>query len=278
MMKKYFVTYADSNFSEAKERIVKEALLTHEFDDVIAYGPEDVSERLRKSSIFNEVRGGGLWSWKPDVILKTLNRMADGDALVYCDAGCSIYPGHEWTKIWNLLGHFEIVASRIYQRNDRWTRREILEAFKCNGHYWQYCYQFMATIIIIKSPFVVNFVSEWRDAMIDHPEFVRDVTREERNAQHSSFIENRHDQAVYSALIYKYLHTKKIYAMWEHMEDNDIIKKQVIRATRLKGKKQESRMTTAKKSCKRLFKDLLWKPFVIAPCQFLFFKLNEMSK
>lgn len=276
-MKCYFITYGDDKYTKAKQRIMEEAVRTNQFDVIKSYGPSDVTEELRRSEVFHEPRGGGLWSWKPDIILSTLKEMEEGDALIYCDAGCSLYSGKEWKMIWNILARYDILASRIYQRNDQWTRKEIIQYFSNNGKFWTRCYQYMATIIIVKSSFTIKFISEWRNMMINHPEYVRDVTESERSLQHSALIENRHDQAVYSALIYKYLREKefqrKIFTQWEHIEDKDIFLKQVIRATRLRNGEGEN-TTLLTPVIKRLVKDYILKPFYYQPLNWLYTTLN----
>lgn len=269
---KVFVTYGDGCFEAAKARIVKEARQTGEFDMVLAYGREDLSEELLASDIIKERRGGGLWSWKPDVLLTTMKRCQDGDTLVYCDAGCSVYPSKEWQRIWHKLECHDLIAQRIFQRTDHWTRRELLEAFAGDcGLGWPKCYQYQATIILNISSFTRRLVSEWRKLMITKPVFALDVTEDERTKQHASFIENRHDQAVYSALVYKYLHGpnthNRIYTQWEHIEDFDIIRPQAIRATRLRQGETETSAHRRKAIVKRLIKDYVYKPLRYAPLQ-----------
>lgn len=39
-----------------------------------------------------EVRGFGYWMWKPEVILRSLERIADGEVLLYLEAGCHLNP------------------------------------------------------------------------------------------------------------------------------------------------------------------------------------------
>ena len=95
-MKKYIITYGDEKCKSARMRFIQNALNLNIFDEVIGYSENDISSELQRSSIINEKRGGGLWSWKPDVILTTLNKMQDGDYLVYCDAGCTLYNSKEW--------------------------------------------------------------------------------------------------------------------------------------------------------------------------------------
>ena len=275
-MKHIFITYGDNGYELAKAKICEEAKATGEFDEVIAYGRDDLSEELLQSDIIKVKRGGGLWSWKPDVILSTIEKYSDGDAIVYCDAGCTLYPSKEWKEYWKKLEHHDIIAERIYQRTVHWTRKETLDYFKdYNGKNWPNCYQYQATIIIIIiSEFTKKFVTEWRDIMISHPELAMDVTEEERSMQHKGFIENRHDQAIFSALIYKYLAnpntTNKLYTQWEHIEDYDPFKKQAIRATRLRQGQKESLSLMIKRCFKRIIKSYILCPLIYNPRQIYF--------
>lgn len=276
-MKKVLITYGDKKFEMPKNHFIQNAHAINIFDEIIAYSDKDLSEELKQSEIINEKRGGGLWSWKPDVILTTLNKMEDGDILVYCDSGCTVYPCNEWNHIWKSLENHDIIAQRIYQRTDKWTRKNIIEHFaETNSKNWTKCYQFMATAIILKAtPFTRAFVSEWKDMMISHPEMVKDVTIEEKVNEAECFIENRHDQAFYSALTYKYLNNptykNKILTKWEHIEDYDIICPQAIRATRLRnGESKEPPRTKAKAILKRLVKDYIFRPFFYAPLQMFY--------
>lgn len=275
-MKHIFITYGDSGYEAAKAKICEEARATGEFDEIISYGRNDLSEELLQSDIINIKRGGGLWSWKPDIILTTMEKSHDGDFIVYCDAGCSLYPSKEWKEYWKKLEHHDIIAQRIYQRTDHWTRKEALDFFKTNGKKWLRCFQYQATPIFKITPFARMFVKEWRDLMISHPELAMDVVEEERPKQHKGFIENRHDQAIYSALIYKYLadtKTKnKIFTQWEHIEDYDPFRKQAIRATRMRQGQKESLKLLIKRCVKRIIKDYILCPFVYSPCQMWYSK------
>ena len=270
-MKHIFITYGDSGYEAAKAKICEEARATGEFDEIISYGRNDLSEELLQSDIINIKRGGGLWSWKPDIILTTMEKYQDGDAIVYCDAGCSLYPSKEWKEYWKKLEHHDIIAQRIYQRTDHWTRKEILDFFKENGKKWPQCFQYQATPVFKNTLFSRMFVQEWRDLMIRHPELAMDVVEDERPKQHKGFIENRHDQAIYSALIYKYLadtKTKnKIFTQWEHIEDYDPFRKQAIRATRLRQGQQENRIHRIKGALKRIIKCAVLIPCYISPMQ-----------
>lgn len=276
-MKKYIITYGDEKCKSARMRFVQNALNLNIFDEVIGYSEKDISSELQRSSIIKEKRGGGLWSWKPDIILTTLNKMEDGDYLIYCDAGCTLYNSKEWNHYWKILENHDIIAQRIYQRTDKWTRRNIIDYFSASiPRKWEKCYQHLATVIILKvSPLTRFFVKEWRNLMIEHPEMVEDVIVKEKSYESDCFIENRHDQAIYSAMIYNYLCNEKtsrlIYTQWEHIEDNDVFIKQAIRATRLRNGEKERFSNLIKACMKRFIKDFFLKPFIYSPSQKIHF-------
>lgn len=276
-MARVLITYGDAGFEKAKLRLVDRAQSIGEFQTVYSYSREELSNVLLSSEVINVKRGGGLWSWKPDVILSTMEKCHEGDVIVYCDAGCTVYQSKEWSEIWNIMEQHDILAQRIFQRTDKWTRKEILDMFVDNGKKWKYCYQYQATPILKNTPFARRFIREWRDLMISNPKLVMDVTEEERPMQHDSLIENRHDQAVFSALIYKYLanaETKDlIYTQWEHIEDYDPFFKQAIRATRLRHGQEESKNKRVIACLKRLIKDYMYKPFYYEPLQWLNYKI-----
>lgn len=276
-MKHIFITYGDEKYRNAREKIVHEAYATNEFDEVLPYGREDLSEELLASDIINIPRGGGLWSWKPDILLQTMKRCNIGDAVVYCDAGCSLAPSKEWKNIWETLEKYDIIAQRIYQRTDHWTRKEIIDYFSDNGQHWLSMCQFQATtIIVIISDFTLQFVNEWKDIMLNHSHLAMDVKDEERKHQLPQFIENRHDQAIYSALVYKHLRRPEtrnlIYTQWEHIEDLDPFYPQAIRATRLRCGEVESTSHRRKAIAKRFIKDFVIKPLYYAPLQWYYSK------
>lgn len=263
-MKKYFITYGDEKFTKAKERILQEAKLTMWFDSVTGYGVEDISDELKDTGLMDIPRGGGLWAWKPDVILKTLEGMKYGDILVYADSGCTLQPCKEWERIGKILNKYDIIAQNIYQKTDKWTRKEILNEFKSNPRGWEQDMQFCATVIILKkTEFSVGFIREWRDLIISNPEYIKDVKPKEKVYQHKNFFENRHDQSIYSALIYRHLSSEKIYRQWERIEDYNPFRLQAVRATRLRNGEKFGHSSNLKGSFKRIFKILFYRTKII---------------
>lgn len=237
-----FITYGDEKYTESKKRIVEEAKYTGMFDKIIDYSPMDISKNTKDSILMNYSKGGGLWIWKPDVLLSTINNAHDGDKIVYADAGCTLRRSKEWINLFRELDYCSMYAMKINQRTFHWTKKEVIEFFNSNPIGWTKEYQCCATIILKVDEFTKKFINEWLNIMTLYPEFVVDVSPEEKILQHEGFYENRHDQTIYNALIYKYKNTGKIKLAWEHIEGYDMIWPQAIVATRLK----DGRKITAK--------------------------------
>lgn len=270
-MKHIFITYGNEGYEATKRRILREAEATGVFDEVHAYGPEDLPKELLASEVFKISRGGGLWSWKPEIILSTLRSHEEGDIIVYCDAGCSLYPSSEWKRYWSHLSAHDIIAQRLLQRSECWTRKELIAYFSEMGNRWLKDYQYLSGAIFFKNtPFCRQFVQEWRDILVNHPEYAADVPVEERHLQHPTFIESRHDQSIFSCLIYKYLSDPSkrtlLYTQWEHIEFLDPFRRQAIRATRLRRGEAETFRMKALAVRRRLYVDWILKPFY---CVFL---------
>jgi len=270
---RYFVTYGDAFFEGTMHRLIEQVKGLGLFDKICSFSPDKVSSTVKQSEIFRIKRGGGLWIWKPDIIYSVLCDSEENDIIIYCDAGCSVYKSKEWNKYFELLDRYDIIVQKIFQKTYEWTRKELIRDFTpSNGTRWELSYQFQATILLKNTSFTRQFVKEWRDYMLRYPEYYLDVEYSDMSNQHTGFIESRHDQSIYSALVYKYLNEKdkarKIYVMWEHIEDKDIIFNQAIRATRIRSTKQNNNETKA--VLKRLIKDYIYKPLVIVPTELIY--------
>jgi len=221
-MRRVFLTFGDGgeNFRAARDRIVREAQSTGQFDEVIGRDWSNVSSEVQASSLRNCKRGCGYWIWKPDIIYYTLMRLADGDVLVYCDCGCELRKTKgQWQRLFKRLESADILLRKIRYCAYQWTKKETFDAF-CPTHIGSdshMCFQYEASALVIKkTPFALGLIKDWRDIAIATPSLFSDPS--DISAELPGFVAARHDQSVFTCLVYKARSEgwgKKFDIMWD---------------------------------------------------------------
>ena len=259
-----FTTFTSTGYEAARDRIIKEVTANGRFDKVYSYNETELTPELLGSPTFKIKKGLGHYSWKPDVIWQTLNRVNDGDVVVYLDAGCSVYDCNEWDKYFSYLQKYDILAFRLHQRNYNWTRRSVFEHFSKSINYnWKDSFQFGANALIVKkTQNGIAFVSDWRDYMISRLDLCGDVPPDEKKNEDSRLKENRYDQTILTALIYKYLQRGCVKTLWEHFEGEDLFRKQAIKATRKRNQQSVDETVRISKRLKCFIKQYLFYPII----------------
>lgn len=258
-----FTTFTSTGYEAARDRIVEEVKASGYFDAIQTYNEMELTPELLASPTFQIKKGLGHYSWKPDVIWQTLNRVNDRDIVVYLDAGCSVYDSKEWVKFFNYLEKYDVLAFRLHQRNYEWTRRSVFEHFstviKSN---WKENFQMGANALIVKkSAAGLAFVGQWRDYMINRLDLCGDVPKEEMINEDERLIENRYDQTILTALAYQYYQSGNALAIWEHFEGVDPFRSQAFIATRKRNTKSIDKTSSIKNKLKSFTKQYLFYPF-----------------
>jgi hypothetical protein len=95
--KKIFITFGGGGkkYIDAGKRLMKQAKKTGYFDKTILYTGKKMRNdnnfwKKHSKFITRNKRGWGYWIWKSYIIKKTMNKLNDGDILMYLDAGCEI--------------------------------------------------------------------------------------------------------------------------------------------------------------------------------------------
>lgn len=59
---------------------------------MISYTKNDLNKDFLKKNekMFKSRKGAGYWVWKPKIVQITLEKMNDGDLLLYADTGCEL--------------------------------------------------------------------------------------------------------------------------------------------------------------------------------------------
>lgn len=203
--KAFFFTFADGNYVTAMNRLMKEARATEAFDDVWGYTLDDIPGDYfaQHERILNASRGAGYWMWKPYFLRQIFNRISDGDIVMYADAGCE-FTGRPQIYI-DIAKHYGFLGFKLplpMHAVQRWTKGDIWDALGMEMDTWGIEKQHVGGIWLIqKNPKNEMFLDEW----LKHAENYQLISDAPSiSPSHPDFQENRHDQAIYSLLVYKH--------------------------------------------------------------------------
>lgn len=258
-----FTTFTSTGYEAARDRIFKEVAANGRFDKVFTFNETELTPELLASPTFRIKKGLGHYSWKPDIIWQTLNKVNEDDIVVYLDAGCTVFDCKEWDKYLGYMNQYDILAFRLHQRNYNWTRSSVFEHFSdAIAYNWKESFQFGANALIVKKTNIgMSFVSEWRDYMIHRLDLCGDVSENERKTEDPRLIENRYDQTILTALVYKFNQQGCVKTIWEHFEGSDPFRGQAFKASRNRNDRSKVYTKGFSKTLKCIIKQYLFYPF-----------------
>lgn len=198
-------------FKNAKERLCSEAKRVGWFKSVKGFSPTELTVEFRQK--FKDIlacpRGGGYWIWKYDIIQQTLQTMADGDVLVYLDAGCTINP-HGKKRfdeyIHMLDDEHPIVSFQTSHLEYQYTTRQIFEYLGVTEREdITRTGQIVGGILVMKkTQKMMDMLDIWGKALDDDPLLFTDHYNAQNKVRRNGFIDNRHEQSVFSVIRKKY--------------------------------------------------------------------------
>lgn len=210
-MKTVFITFADRKLAPTLKIIKKEAVDSGFFDEVKVFDERTFDKEYwqRYHSFYEQnPRGFGYWIWKPYIIKRELERMNDGDVLVYLDAGCKInaFGKENYYRYIDYLNTKQDIICFEHQNcfEKQYSKTSLLSFFHFeNNNDFIDSRQKIATVILIKkTKSSMDFVVEWFEIMHNNFSIIDDSPS--ALPEMPEFIAHRHDQSVFSALCYKY--------------------------------------------------------------------------
>lgn len=206
----FFCSFGDSRYALSRERISEQAESFGLFEDMFIYDESDLTpvfvqdfeEKLKLGS-----RGYGFWVWKPFVILECLEKMKDGDVLLYTDMGCHLdYRGkYHFMKYWEEIKYNQsgfLVSNLEPERTDKvWTKGDLLDYFAVrNESYVIDTPQLQSGIIFIrKEKQTVDVIKQWLGVFYENFRLADDSPSLSPNFD--GFKEHRFDQSILSVLL-----------------------------------------------------------------------------
>ena len=220
----YLCAFANIELMPSIIRFHNQAKESNFFDNIFIYNeynlPKDEKFEELLSHKLVPSRGFGYWCWKPFIILKTLENLKDGDILVYADIGCHINKEGEkrFYEYLDIVIEHKALCFKMQFLESCWTKSDLFNYFgKLNDKNITNSSQRMATICIFeKNDINLEFVNKWLQVFYDDFSLVDDTPSKLPNLD--GFIENRHDQSVFSILSKIY----DIYAIYSGERDINI--------------------------------------------------------
>ena len=146
-------------------------------------------EWARAHNITFDSRGAGYWRWKPHLILQHLEKVADGDVVVWLDYDLIL--AHDLSALFCLgqnaeqgvaLFHFPCHVERY------WTKRELADAMGATAAMLDSVQVYGGLMALRRTPATLDFVREWLRWTLEGS-WVTDAHAPAR--QHPHFIQHR---------------------------------------------------------------------------------------
>lgn len=203
-MKKYHINYANGRYLKAQEYCSQSAKAVG-FDEVLSFSINDIDRDFLEKNIkiLSQPRGAGFWIWKPYFIKKTLEKMNDGDLLVYSDSGS--YYQQSTQPLIDLIqkektGVLSFELKGLLEKT--YTKRDTFALMGLDEPKYSESSQREATYIwLIKNEFTVNLIDEYLEFAQDE-RIITDLPSQNQNFP--EFQDHRHDQSIWSLLCKKY--------------------------------------------------------------------------
>ena len=199
------VNFANSCYRKAQQLNTWSMYNKGHVDKVIEYSPDSLDDDFsqKNQEILSCKRGGGYWLWKPYILLKSLSLIDNGDYLLYLDSGCVILD-----SVSLLIQSMEdagqdVMAFELRATEKTWSKRDAFIIMDCDSPKYSETNQRLGGYILIKkSDHTVNICKQF----LFYAEHYRIITDEPNTMglpNYDGFIENRHDQTIWSLLTKK---------------------------------------------------------------------------
>ena len=208
--KTWLISYANAGIHiQNQNNLVMSAAMYQAFDFIIPYQMHHIEPEYyeKHKEILSLKKGSGYWLWKPYFILKTLKMMPENDVLLYLDSSSVFRDGIY--KLLDLAKNNNIVLFPNYHNNRSFIKRAIITEIANNDDSILDKVSIEGNIILLRNNSKTReLIKEWLTYCENH-ELLTDALSAN---EYTDFKENRHDQAILSALYHKNPENYYLYA------------------------------------------------------------------
>ena len=258
-------SFASPDLKRSAIRLIKQAKNIDLYKKVKVYSFDDLTNVEKKTlkKLLNEgkKRGYGYWFWKPIIIKRFLLSLKKNEILNYVDVGSHLnLNGYSRLKTYinlvknskngvlafqyNKLKKKKFVYPKRYEY--MYTKSDLLDYFNVlkNKKFTQTPQYESGCIFLKKNRFTLKLLDEWSEVYTKDFSLVDDSQSVLKNFK--GFIENRHDQSIFSLLCKKYkvktlsafeidwAYDKKKIRTWNHNKDCPVLLKRDLEYNILK--------------------------------------------
>jgi hypothetical protein len=192
---------SDPGYVQLSNRLCTKISKSYPDANILVYTVDDLSDHLNQLGAMFK-RGYGYWIWKPYIAKKTLQLASAGDVLLYVD-GRTAATGRRiaWFDDFLAGKDLDMAAWQTSNIERTWTTGDLFKLFGFEIESEEArTGQFAATVFALRAnDRTIQIVNDWYRVMEQNFDLCRDEPSVMRN--HDSFIENRHDQSVFSLTI-----------------------------------------------------------------------------
>jgi hypothetical protein len=189
------------------ERFGNQARQMNIYDGIFLYNENNLDKNFRKffKDKLKLKRGAGYWVWKPHIILKTLEKLNEGDLLQYTDAGCHLNPKGlpRLNEYFDMASDSEtgLLAFELpWVTEKQYAKGDLFDYFGVRDDPDIYPAQIAGGILFVrKCEKSIAIIKQWQKVFYDDFALIDDSPSKSSNFP--EFIENRHDQSVWSILV-----------------------------------------------------------------------------
>jgi hypothetical protein len=216
------LSFATEDLKKTIKRLTVQATESGYYDEINILNPKNINSsnknKLDKLISMGKKRGYAYWYWKPLLILQTLENINNGDIIHYLDAGFHIYNNrskkfYEYIDLisdpdkWLLAFQYKSIHINnsqdiIFPKREEhmYTKGDIFSYFKCSDKKeFTHTPQFSAgSFFLKKSDKSYFFLKKWVEVFEKRFDLIDDTISKIPNFE--TFIENRHDQSIFSIL------------------------------------------------------------------------------
>tara|TARA_B100000035_G_scaffold312166_1_gene323071 strand:- start:42 stop:911 length:870 start_codon:yes stop_codon:yes gene_type:complete len=253
--------FASKDLSRSAQRLKKQAETTNYYDEIKILSPKNFNDKMNKKydliKNLSKKRGYGYWFWKPAFLINLIEELNIGDIIHYVDVGCHLQNKnsrfYEYLDILIESKNFILPFRYHLEKTDfpkdiifskreefKYTKADLFDHFNFlkNEEVTKSSQFWAGSFFIKKKDETINFLNEWMEIFEKKFHLIDDS--ESRTKNFSGFIQNRHDQSVFSLLCKKYSITslsayecdwgeKNNKRTWEHNSNNPILAKRDLK-------------------------------------------------